>query len=152
MGFVLAHAALLAAFAAVLWMAGSALDRLSGGRLPLPQPRSAGRVLLGVLAATAALFGLAAAGALARRSVLALAVVASVGWVLSLRRPATREGGAGAGRNEPLRWGALAWAVASVVGVLFAALFLEALNPYPAWDAQVYHLTLPKIWLAASCW
>ncbi|QQR75271.1 MAG: hypothetical protein IPJ17_06755 [Holophagales bacterium] len=150
MGFVLARALVFAALALVLGMLGSAIDRLSGRRIPLPAPRAAGQLLLGTLVATALLFGLAAGGTLSRVAVLLLAAVAVASWAacrLFVRAPISTGSPASAGAD---RWSLPARAAAVLVAALFAGLFLEALNPYPAWDAQVYHLTLPKLWLAAG--
>lgn len=154
MAFVLSRVAALAAFALVLWILGALLDRLTGGRLPLPAPRPAGRILLGLLPATALLFALAAAGALVLPALLlavALAVAAFLGhgWRHGFveagpvsTMPATPQDG------RPPSGAAQLLAVALVA--LFAGLLLEALNPYPAWDAQVYHLTLPRLWIEAG--
>lgn len=147
MGFVLVRAVALATFALVLWLFGSFADRLSLGRLPLPRPRWVGRLLLGVLPATALLFALATLDALTRPAVLGAAALAAVAWLaLGWKRGLLEPGSPApsAGRS------AAGTLLAATLVVLFAGLFLEALNPFPAWDAQVYHLTLPRLWIEAG--
>ena len=148
MAFVLSRVAALAAFALVLWMLGALLDRLTGGRLPLPAPRSAGRILLGLLPATAFLFALAAAGALVRSALLLAVALAVAAFLLHGWRHGFAEAGPAPEDRPPPSGAARLLAVALVA--LFAGLLLEALNPYPAWDAQVYHLTLPRLWIEAG--
>jgi hypothetical protein len=71
-------------------------------------------------------------GALAALSVIA-AIVATL---LRRRRPRIL---------PPLAVDGWAWALVAAIAAVEAALYLVALNPIPAWDADVYHLTVPRL-------
>jgi len=152
MGYIVGHLIALGAVGIVLWMTGASWLRARPA-LPLPEPRWAGCLLLGAFAWTGYLFALAALGWLGRPGVLAgLALV-------GLARVATSRLGPESSAEVEERQRPTVESVpgriairlfALLAAALFALLFLVALNPSPAWDAQVYHLTVPKLWLEAG--
>lgn len=136
------HALGLAAVGAVVWLSG----RIILARLGLARPGDLGgltglaSVCLGLAWWTSALFGLAAAGFLDRWGLVAAAVplaVAAVPLGTRLRRPprARRR----IGTAETL------FAI-FLLGTLLLTFFL-AISPRVSWDADVYHLTLPRLYL-----
>ncbi len=142
--YLLSHLAGLALLALAFersgWLAGEA----GLARRGLVPAGIAGRILLGAGLWTAALFVLAATGTLGRIELLtALLLLAVATLVTGLRR--------GWGWTTPQRPARPSIAVAIVgaaIGIALVAAFLRALDPLPAWDAQAYHLTLPRLWLA----
>jgi hypothetical protein len=138
MQYVGGHLLAVGAMCAAIWLGGYALERALIGDRDHPL-RGLARAILGVALWMAALFALACAGALGTASVnalaLACAAAAVVARVLRGAAPAGRPGG-----------GAFALAVAAAS----APLLLLALSQEVAWDASAYHLTLPRLYLAAG--
>ena len=138
---IVAHAAALLALAILCWLTGSVLDRF--GFLAADVGALAGlrRLVLGIGGWIAVTFVLAAAGQLrlATLSLVALAVVAGALWASRLPRPA--------GGTLP-RPAARAWPAFAVLAAALAPLYFLALTPTVSWDASVYHLALPKLYLA----
>ena len=156
MVYLLQHSALFALLAAACWLAGVLLEALlpaarwltrrdaagRGARDPLCQLR---RWCLGLGLWVACLFALAMFGLLGRSGVLAvlgaLAVAGAVVWARG--RGALPASGASPARP---RWGHLL--LAGVGAVTLLPFYLLALTPVVSWDAGVYHLALPKLFLA----
>lgn len=134
MSHVAVHAAAFVGFAAVVVLGG----RLLAGLLPdLGRWRSLAGVCLGLAWWVAGLFALAACGVLNGwgLAVLALAPAAAA---VRRRGPAVR-------LRVGWRWfDAVAGAVLAVV---LAGHFLLALSPQVLFDADVYHLTLPRLYV-----
>ncbi|HSM52480.1 MAG TPA: hypothetical protein VLA75_13865 [Thermoanaerobaculia bacterium] len=152
MGFIVGHLIALGAVGVVLWMTGASWLRARPA-LPLPGPRWAGCVLLGALAWTGYLFVLAALGWLGRPGVLAGLALVGLARVVTSRRGeenAMEVEERESPTVEIVRGRIATRLFALLVAALFALLFLVALNPSPAWDAEVYHLTVPKLWLEAG--
>ncbi|HVS64616.1 MAG TPA: hypothetical protein VMT85_14060 [Thermoanaerobaculia bacterium] len=113
---------------------------------------------LGTAAWIVLLFALAAAGALSRAPILALAIaLPALGLALEGRRLASRSPGPGpepwkaVAPNEgpeprPAARLALALAAVAVTAAVLGVL-ARALIPDVSWDADVYHLTVPRIYL-----
>lgn len=137
MSYVLAHLAALGALAAAFGLGGFALERvLPSGATSL---RPLACAVKGLVLWMVALFALAAVGALGEPSVVALAVLcAAAAWLARTRTKPPPEAGA---------WGA---GFALAVLLATAPLLLRALSQDVSWDASAYHLTLPKLYLAAG--
>ncbi len=141
MSAVLATALLLVLMGAAVTLAGGALERAAFGRAPLGALRPLARWVLGFAVWTAALFALAAVGALcaaglAAAAILLAALAAAARWKLAAPSdPATR--GLRARDAFPL----------ALLALLVAPLFAGALHPAVSWDAATYHLTLPRLYL-----
>ncbi len=147
--YLLQHSALFALLAVACWLAGVWLDHVlplaplrddvspDDADDPLRQLR---RWSLGIGLWIACAFVLAASGLLGRfsvRAVLAgLAVAGTVAWLRN-RRPAT-----------PFRARPVHVLLAGLGVLTLLPLYLLALTPTISWDASVYHLTLPKLFLA----
>ena len=93
-------------------------------------------------------FGLAASGLLASWVVLALAAVSVLAWAglaISGRVAPGRLSWRGSGVGSP------GTAIAATsLGLLLWSLFLQTIWPAVAWDANVYHLTVPRLWAEAG--
>ncbi len=141
MAYLLQHVAALALLLAVLCLPGLPLERLL--RAPLHAPlRPLARVVLGLGFWIACCFLLASLGWL-RPWALWLVFVAVAGWALVASWPRM-----GRIRLVPPRAAGLL--TATVMAAILAPLFLLALTPAVSWDAAVYHLTLPKLFLDAG--
>jgi len=142
--YALVHAGLTAALLLGFWATGRLLA--SAARAPiratrLPLVATAG---LGMLAWSAALFALAALGLLRPTTLRAAAFVAAGGGAVLAVRAALRA------RHRPraplpFAWREVAGAVA--LAIALACSFLLSLDPRIEWDADSYHLTLPRIFL-----
>jgi len=130
------QAGLTAAFLILAYLTGWAWERACLRRVPLGPLRPLARWCLGFATWMAAVFGLAATGLLGSRSLLVLAL--GVLLVTGLLR---RHRG---GRRFP--W-PLRWPMAVALGLLLLPDALLALSPQMSWDAAVYHLTLPRLFL-----
>lgn len=143
MSYVLLHALSLAVFAAILYLPGLVAVRVwrpAAGVLSYPHLT---RFVLGILFWIAFLFFLAAVQLLRPVPIVGAIVALAAGaamleWRRDRRMPAVPSTPAIAWTDLP----ALA-AIALVLG----AIFLLALRPTPAWDADTYHLTLPRLYL-----
>jgi hypothetical protein len=145
MRYVLHHVGALLAFGWILFVPGVGLDALGARRGLWPGGDVLVRFVLGIGAWVVVLFAAAALGLLEPRAFQVLAaLVASGGAVWAFRR-----------RRRP-RW-QLPPRRALVALVPFAALlwvlghvFLLAIRPTLEWDADTYHLTLPRLYLEAG--
>lgn len=142
------------ALVGVLTLTGEAVARWlppPGG----PLDRLADRFAAGAAVWIAVLALLASVGLFRRASLLLVAVALCVlGLVVALR---ARDAGTGslADEGEPPARPARRWASAPLLvslGVVLAVLALQALRPNVSWDANVYHLTLPRLMLEAGGW
>jgi hypothetical protein len=133
------HLLALGSLAAAFGLGGYALERACFRHAPLGHLRALARMVLGVLAWMAGLFGLAALGLLSATSVLAGALLCLA--CAGLAR--ARFGGAPAGE-------ATGAGFALAAAIFTAPLLVLALRADVSWDASAYHLTLPKHWLAAG--
>ena len=139
MSYVLTHLVALVALAATFSLAGYALARLLFRGDEPRAFRPLARLVLGLAVFMLALFALAAVGALGTPGVLAVCI-AAVGAAVIAR---VRFGPAPAGAvNGEVFVAACALAT--------APLFLLALSQGVSWDANTYHLTLPRLYLEAG--
>lgn len=145
MGYFVLYAVLLPLLAAVLYLPGVALASRLGE--PAGRPGFVDRAVLGLLVWAALLFVLAASGLYtpaALRLAAAFAALASLAaWRLGGRTSLGEELALLRPTGGPL-------VLVLALGAAVAVLFLHALNPGVAWDADVYHLTLPKLYLEAG--
>lgn len=146
MTYLLAHTAGLLLLAAGVWLAGYVIER-GGLRLDDEWLRLPARICLGLACWIATLFVLAAIGALHRPALVAVTATLGLAAACIHRRHAPET-------TEPARH-RRRWRldrISILLGVGLAAvlvpLYLLALTPAVSWDASVYHLTLPKLFLA----
>lgn len=132
---VAVHALGLAAAGAAVWLPG----RLAAGLLgDLGRFRHLASFCLGLAYWTCALFALAAAGLL---DGWGLALAAAPPALLALRwRRIFR-------RPEPAWPGAAELAFGVLLAAVLGLTFCLAVSPTVSWDADVYHLTLPRLYL-----
>jgi len=144
MSRVAEYAASLAALALVLWLPGFAIVRAVRGLRELPELRPLAEWCLGTACWITAIFALAAAQALHGWSLAWLSVAAALAAALARWRcPAPPRPPAGGAPPAP-EIVLLVGIGGPVVAFLF---FLGAIGPEIAWDAAVYHLTLPRLYL-----
>jgi hypothetical protein len=142
--YAVVHAGLCAALLFGLWVSGRAVAlvlRAPIGATRLPCHASVG---LGMIAWSLALFALAARGLLHPSGLRAAALVAAVAGVVLAARDALRA------RTRPPRPRRSSWQVRAGIACLamvLASCFLLSLDPRVEWDADTYHLTLPRIFL-----
>jgi len=139
---ILLHALGLAALAAAVWLAGRVLLRPIVG-VDLGAWQTAASFLVGSLYWMAALFALAAAGFLTRAGLVAAALPLAAAAV-ALRR------GLAPPRTRPparSRRGALDLVPGAVLAAVLGSNLLVTLAPVVSWDAAVYHLALPRLYL-----
>jgi hypothetical protein len=139
--YLVSHTAALLVLAAVLWLPGYVLGERWLGRRRLAALRPLARVCLGLGVWLAVLFVLAALGLLGAPAIAAVTVVllAAALWTQHGRKPGRRW------RIPPSsRAGVLAGAALTAV---LTPLYLLAISPAVSWDAGVYHLALPKLWI-----
>lgn len=145
MGYLLANLVGFLALAGLFYCSGLVLDRtLAAGRglLPLPGP---GRWAAGAALWMAVLFVLAASGLL-KPLYIALTLVLLLGGLLASRR--FRAGATAIVDGSRSAGGEAARAVlAAGVGLVLVALWVQAQWPQLSWDADVYHLTVPRLYL-----
>ncbi len=142
--YVAEYVAAFGLFSVVLWLPGLVLERLALARVALGGLRQLAQICLGLGFWIAVLFTLAAVGQLHPASVWTVAglVVVAAGWVL-LRRRARRDT-----ELQPPQSRRRRFLVSAGVVVLLAPFFLVVLLGFVGWDADVYHLTLPKLYIA----
>lgn len=141
MSSVLGHFAAAALLFACFWATGYALERLTlRGARALGPLRGTARWVLGLVAWMATAFALAAAGALGPAAVGAVALAAVAAAALARARLGPAEPGGGP---------RLA-AFSAALLVLALPLLVLALAPRLSWDAAVYHLTLPRLYVEAG--
>ena len=144
MAYALVHAGLTAALFLGFWVTGRALA--SASRAPIRATRLPilATTGLGMIAWSTALFALAALARLRPGGLRAAALAAAGAGVALAARDALRA------RRGPRRSGRLDWreaAGAACLALALAASYLLSLDPRLEWDADTYHLTLPRIFL-----
>ena len=148
MGFILLEVLSLALLIVLFSATGRLVERAVRRGHPALQPAFVTRQALGMAAWVAVAFGLAASGLLARWIVFALAGVFVVADVAAAVRGRTA---AKLPDWGDLGLGSLGSAIAaSSLGLLLWALFLQTIWPAVGWDANVYHLTVPRLWAEAG--
>jgi hypothetical protein len=148
MGFILFEILSLALLVALFSATGRLVEwAVSRGHSAF-QPAFVTRQALGMAVWVAAAFCLAASGLLARWLVFVLAgvmvlayLVAAVRGRAALEMPSRRDVGL-EGLGTAI--------AASSMGLLLWALFLQTIWPAVGWDANVYHLTVPRLWAEAG--
>ena len=147
MTYVLGHALPAAALAGLAYLTGWAIEQLALHGAALGGLRHVARWLLGITAWIMTVFVLATVGWLGRGSLSAAVVlallVAGVAWRRSRSRPAREE-------TVGDRPGWLDVVCGLIALVVLVPLFLLAVGPTVSWDADVYHLTLPRLFLEAG--
>ncbi len=140
MAYLLQHACALLFLATILCLPGILIERFWVHDVRLGALRLLARIVLGLGFWIACLFLLAVAGGLRPwilRGLIALVITGAVaawghsGW--RIRRPAL---------PPATTLGGLA-----LLAAILTPLFLLAANPPVSWDANVYHLTLPDLFL-----
>ncbi len=153
--YLLEHGVGLGLLAAAVWLAGYAVEsrwlQISQGALPADRGlRPLARIALGLVSWISVLFVLAALGALRLLPLALVAGIAAAAALLAFQRrrgsPAD-ERGSGRRRRRPDR---LMILVAAALAAVLVPLYLLALTPTVSWDAGAYHLTVPKLWVAAA--
>ena len=153
MTYLLGHTAGLVLLALAVWLPGYAITEMWLRPRQLGALRPLARVCLGLTVWIVALFGLATVGQLNRPAV---AIVAAAGAVAALwARSRSRDGSS---ETPPIRKRRRRWRppgrVAVLLGAAFVAvllpLFLLAVSPAVSWDANAYHLTVPRLYLEAE--
>lgn len=110
------------------------------------------RILGGVAVWVALLFALAALQILRPVAIwIAIGLTLAAGaWSLARSRTSSPPGAPPAALTpaaQPLRREPLAILLGAVLAVVAVALWAQALRPLVAWDADVYHLTVPRLYL-----
>ncbi len=147
MAYALVHAALAAALFLGFWATGSGIARALRAPVRATRLPVIATVALGMIGWSAALFALAAAGALRPAWLRAAAWVAALaGAGLALRATARA---ARRPRRRPAV-GARETAALVCLALALGVCFLQALDPRIVGDADSYHLTLPRIFLEAG--
>jgi hypothetical protein len=141
---VLDYGAALCVLTLLAWVPGFAIVRLGPGLRQLSGLTRLAELCLGLVFWTLAVFGLAALGALHGTGLAALATVATllalwVRWKGPSLPPTSQPAPPGA--SSPL------WFVL-LIGALLVASLLVGMGPDVSWDASVYHLTVPKLYVA----
>jgi hypothetical protein len=140
MTYVLAQLASLGALVAAFGIGGVALERvLPGASLP-PELRVLARCVLGVVLWMLALFALACLGGLGPAGIAGVAIACALAFAVTRRR-------GGAAPIPRPAWGLRFLAAAALASL---PLWLLALSWSVSWDAGAYHLTLPRLYLAAG--
>ncbi|MCP3958616.1 MAG: hypothetical protein GY719_12255 [bacterium] len=142
MAYLLYHGMMLGLLAASCWSAGIALSPVLGRRPGLGDLRLLARFCLGLAALTLIVFLLSATGLLRSRLLWALMALLLAGALVHLTR---RGRGAWPVRGMP---GLEALVYLALLLALLTPFFLLAVTPAVTGDAGVYHLTLPKLFLA----
>lgn len=142
---VAGYAVALGLLGVLLWLPGFVIERLMLARVALGRLRRLAQICLGLGCWTAALFVLAAIGQLRRETIGVAAVLAVVAvvWVWARER---RERHARPERAPAWGWRLL---IAGGVIALMTPWFDSVFSGEVGWDAEVYHLALPKLYLAA---
>ncbi len=147
MNYISSYLLALAALVFGLWLPGYGLLRLLG--LPRGQPGDRlGELVLGLGYWIAGLFALASLGLLHQPGVLSLMLVAGA-LALAGRRGVAPP----AEPPRPVEEGLELWGTLPRLLFLLAFLgpfFLLAASPLVSWDADVYHLALPRLYLEAE--
>ncbi len=149
--YLVSHTAALILLAVVLWLPGWVLTERWVGRRPvrarLAALRPLASVCLGLACWIMTLFALAATGLLhlPATAVVTVSFAAAALWTRWRRNPGEQPTRKKRRRcHPPTRTAVLV--VAGLAAVL-TPLYLLAISPVVSWDADVYHLTVPKLYL-----
>ncbi len=144
MVYALVHAGLSAALLLGFWATGRALALASRAPIDATRLPRLATLGLGMISWSTALFALAALDRLSPDGLRAAALAAAGVGLLLAARDALRA------RGRRPRPGKLDWRVsagAACLAIALASSFLLSLDPRLEWDADTYHLTLPRIFL-----
>lgn len=147
MGHIFEYTVFAILLGGLVWLPGYALERAAFRGVP-GALRPLARLVLGLVAWLVALFTLASVGALRGNAIAACAAVGGLAAGMAHRRfrAVPDDPGVPVGRGRT--GGSLvAWALVAIVLVPF---YLLALGPQVSWDADVYHLTLPRLFLESG--
>jgi hypothetical protein len=155
MGYVGTYLALTAGLFVLFYLTGHAAARRL---LPPPgslafEERLALRLVAGMTVWVVLLFALAALQLLRPWAIWSAIGLALAAGIWSASRPSGKPAGTGPppALAAPPPWRDLrdppALLLAAVLALVVAALWAQALRPIVAWDADVYHLTVPRLWL-----
>jgi hypothetical protein len=142
--YALVHAALAAALFLGFWATGRGIARAVRAPVGATAVPGIATLALGMVGWSTALFALAAAGALRAPWLRAAALAAAVAG-LALAVPAAARAWRARGRRAAPRPDEAA--ALACLALALAAFGLLALDPRVEWDADTYHLTLPRIFL-----
>jgi len=142
--YALAHAGLCAALLLGFWVTGRALSCASRAPLEATRLPILSCVGLGMIAWSAGLFALASQGWLHPAGLRAAAFAAAAAGLALAVRDALR---ARETAHLPERPDWRESAGAACLAIALASAFLLSLDPRVEWDADTYHLTLPRIFL-----
>jgi hypothetical protein len=152
MSYVLGHVWSAIYLVLLAALTGFQLERWFFAKADLGPLRPLARCLLATVAWVVIAWVLASTGLLTLGSVSGVLVVVTVGGLITLRH--SRPDDARFGEAQAAATGQWAWTVDLVCGLLAAALLvpilLLAVGPTVSWDADVYHLNLPRIYLEAG--
>ena len=134
---------------AVLYLPVSIVEAAAGVALVLPPAyHHLSRLLGGLLFWIAVVFILAATQMLSAASVwTVVALVAASAAFTAVRRPIFLKSAWRADTAVDRGWPLHAIVALAAIAATAAALFLLALRPIPAWDADTYHLTVPRLYI-----
>jgi hypothetical protein len=147
--YVGTYSALAAALFLLFYLTGHAATRRLVP-LPLgaaPEEKAALRLVVGVAVWATLLFALAALQRLRPAPVAAVTAAAAVWGLWSVWKGRARPAEARAPGRSIVQRDPLAILLLAVVAVALAALWAQTLRPIVAWDADVYHLTVPRLYL-----
>jgi len=145
---ILEHAVALIGLAVVVWLTGGLVGRVLLPSSGLGRWRALARLSLGLTFWMACAFALSASGVLTRLSlwvVVGLVLLASAGTRFGKGRVPAPESRSQTPCARPARADLVC---AGTFIALLVPSFLLALSPPVSWDANVYHLTLPKLFIA----
>ena len=147
--YVVTYSALAAALFLLFYLTGhAATRRLAPPALSAaPEEKAALRLVMGVAVWVTLLFALAALQRLRPAPIAALTAAAAAWglwsvWKARARRADPRQPASSIVPRDPL-----AILLLAVVAIALAALWAQTLRPIVAWDADVYHLTIPRLYL-----
>jgi hypothetical protein len=143
MAYLAHYSFVAAALYFLIWATGRLLDRHSRRLGADALERAAAGLVFGFGAWVALIFALASAGLLRAPVVLVTVAVGLAAGLFGLVREKPRL----PDDLAQLRVRPAAAIVVVVITVVVGALWMQVLRPIVAWDADVYHLTLPRLYL-----
>jgi hypothetical protein len=149
MGYVATYAGLTVALFLLFYLTGHAATRAFA---PLPldghaEERAVLRIVIGIGAWVTALFALATLQRLRPAPIGALIGAAAVWGLWSAWKEWTGRGPRPRRRSWALLRSPVALVLFAATAAALAALLAQALRPVVVWDADVYHLTVPRLYL-----
>src|SRR5262245_55397463 len=142
MGYVLHHLVALLALAWILFVPGAWLDGLAARRGLWPGGDVLVRFTLGIAVWVSVLFAAATLGLLEPAPFRALALaVAGLGALWAWRRRSALR------LRRPPRRALFALVPCAALAFMLGAVFLLAIRPTLEWDADTYHLTVPRLYI-----